>query len=106
MESPPDSTREEYFEFFSKSIKENVNYAKIYITGGFRTVEGMVSSINFGSTDSIGLGRPATAEPDFPLKVLNNVVNSVPLNLFESKGGYTFTLVSSGSQLIQMSKNQ
>uniref|UniRef100_A0A0N5B6L3 Oxidored_FMN domain-containing protein n=1 Tax=Strongyloides papillosus TaxID=174720 RepID=A0A0N5B6L3_STREA len=103
MECPSNSTREGYFEVFAKSIKENVKNAKIYLTGGFRTVEGMVSSIEYGSTDGIGLGRPATAEPDFPLKILNNEVTSAPINLLEPKG-YAFTNICSGSQMIQMSK--
>ncbi|CEF64082.1 NADH:flavin oxidoreductase/NADH oxidase, N-terminal domain and Aldolase-type TIM barrel domain-containing protein [Strongyloides ratti] len=103
METPSNSSREGYFEVFAKSIKENVKNAKIYLTGGFRTVEGMVSSIEFGSTDGIGIGRPSTAEPDLPSKILNNKVNSAPVNLLDPKG-FAVTNVGSGSQMIQMSR--
>uniref|UniRef100_A0A0K0EQZ0 Oxidored_FMN domain-containing protein n=1 Tax=Strongyloides stercoralis TaxID=6248 RepID=A0A0K0EQZ0_STRER len=103
METPANSTREGYFEIFAKSIKENIKNTKVYLTGGFRTVEGMVSSIQFGATDGIGLGRPITAEPDLPLKILNNKVNSAPINLLNPKG-YAITNLCSGSQMIQMSK--
>uniref|UniRef100_A0A0N4ZYV1 Oxidored_FMN domain-containing protein n=1 Tax=Parastrongyloides trichosuri TaxID=131310 RepID=A0A0N4ZYV1_PARTI len=103
MQSLSNSNREGYFEVFSKSIKENIKNAMVFLTGGFRTVEGMVSSIEFGSTDGIGLGRPITGEPNLPSKILSNNVTSAPLNLLESKG-YDKTLLCSGTQMIQMSK--
>uniref|UniRef100_A0A0N4ZZY3 Oxidored_FMN domain-containing protein n=1 Tax=Parastrongyloides trichosuri TaxID=131310 RepID=A0A0N4ZZY3_PARTI len=102
MESPSSSKREGYFEVFSKSIKMSVENAMIILTGGFRTVEGMVSSIEFGATDGIGLGRPITGEPDLPKKILDKKVTSASLNLLEPKG-FDVSLMCCSSQMIQMS---
>ena len=54
--------REAYFVEFAEQIKPAVKNAVIYVTGGFRTVPGMVQAIRDGITDGIGLGRPATGE--------------------------------------------
>ena len=54
--------REAYFAEFAGQIKPVVKNAIIYVTGGFRTVPGMVQAIRDGITDGIGLGRPATGE--------------------------------------------
>ncbi|VDK51752.1 unnamed protein product, partial [Cylicostephanus goldi] len=43
---------------------------KVYVTGGFRTAPAMVKAVTDGTTDGIGLGRPITAEPDLPAKIL------------------------------------
>lgn len=59
-----DSTvrREAFFLEFAKKIKPEIKNTVVYLTGGFRTVPGMVKAIEDGSTDGIGLGRPITAE--------------------------------------------
>ncbi|KAH7693979.1 Protein W06H8.2, partial [Aphelenchoides avenae] len=44
-------------------IKPRVKRAVVYLTGGFRTVKGMVSAIENGDTDGIGIARPLAAEP-------------------------------------------
>ena len=54
--------REAYFAELAEQIKPVVKNAIIYVTGGFRTVPGMVRAIRDGITDGIGLGRPATGE--------------------------------------------
>lgn len=43
-------------------IKKNLTKLPVYVTGGFRTTEGMAQAIREGAADGIGLGRPITAE--------------------------------------------
>lgn len=55
--------REAFFQEYSKQIKPAVKHAKLYLTGGLRTVYGMTDVINSGIADGVGLGRPSMAEP-------------------------------------------
>lgn len=55
--------REAFFVEFSQAIKSKIKKAVVYLTGGFRTAPAMIQAVQEGSTDGIGLGRPATAEP-------------------------------------------
>lgn len=83
--TPKESTakREAYFVGFSEKIKPRVKRAKVYVTGGFRTVHGMVKAIDNGGTDGIGLARPTTAEPDVARKLVTGRVQSVALSHYE-----------------------
>ena len=54
--------RENYFVLFSSRVKPVVKNAVVYITGGFRTVPGMVEAITEKATDGIGLARPSAYE--------------------------------------------
>jgi hypothetical protein len=48
----------------------------VFVTGGFQTAAAMVKAINNGSTDGIGLGRPACEEPHLPKHLIEGKVNS------------------------------
>lgn len=80
-----DSTkkREAFFGEFASAIKPHIKNAVVYLTGGFRTVPAMVGAIQSGETDGIGIGRPVTAEPDLPKKLLSGKINGVPYSNFE-----------------------
>ncbi|KAH7698774.1 Protein F17A9.4 [Aphelenchoides avenae] len=80
--------REAYFLEFAEQIKPKIKKAIMYLTGGFRTVPGMVAAIENGDADGIGLGRPVTAEPDIAKKLLSGQVQSVAQNYYE----YDFAL--------------
>lgn len=43
-------------------IRKNLSTIRVYVTGGFRSAEGMAQAIQEGAADGIGLGRPITAE--------------------------------------------
>ncbi|SGY50389.1 BQ5605_C001g00880 [Microbotryum silenes-dioicae] len=43
----------------------------VLLTGGLRTREGMAEALLSNSTDLVGLGRPACADPSLPLKLLD-----------------------------------
>ncbi|KAH7714992.1 Protein W06H8.2 [Aphelenchoides avenae] len=80
--------REAYFLEFAERIEPKVKKAILYLTGGFRTVPGMVAAIRNGDADGIGLGRPVTSEPDIAKKLLSGQAQSVAQNYFE----YDFAL--------------
>ncbi|VDL69865.1 unnamed protein product [Nippostrongylus brasiliensis] len=59
--------REAFFLEFAQQVRECCGLFfqfSPYELGGFRTAPAMVLAVRDGSTDGIGLGRPATAEPD------------------------------------------
>uniref|UniRef100_A0AC34F973 NADH:flavin oxidoreductase/NADH oxidase N-terminal domain-containing protein n=1 Tax=Panagrolaimus sp. ES5 TaxID=591445 RepID=A0AC34F973_9BILA len=68
--------REAFFLEYAEKVKAVVKNAKVYVTGGFRTVPGMVKAIENDETDGIGIGRPITQDFDLPLKILNRSVQS------------------------------
>jgi 2,4-dienoyl-CoA reductase-like NADH-dependent reductase (Old Yellow Enzyme family) len=75
--------REAFFLEFAKNIKPKVKSAKVYLTGGFRTLPAMVRAVESNETDGVGLGRPVTAEPDIAKKLLKEGVQSVALTHYD-----------------------
>jgi 2,4-dienoyl-CoA reductase-like NADH-dependent reductase (Old Yellow Enzyme family) len=55
--------REAFFIEFAERIRPHLTKAKLCVTGGFRSLEGMTRAVQERSTDLIGLARPLTAEP-------------------------------------------
>jgi 2,4-dienoyl-CoA reductase-like NADH-dependent reductase (Old Yellow Enzyme family) len=76
---PNQSTREReaYFARFIPEIRPHVSRAKIMVTGGFRTVQGMTDALSNDGIDLIGLGRPLCVEPDLAGRLLKGEVLSV-----------------------------
>lgn len=76
---PKQSTRERkaYFARFIPEIRPYVSHAKIMVTGGFRTVQGMTDALSNDGIDLIGLGRPLCVEPDLAGRLLKGEVLSV-----------------------------
>ncbi|KAK4047695.1 hypothetical protein OIV83_005203 [Microbotryomycetes sp. JL201] len=82
------NAREAFFLNFASSahkLVENLDNSSlpspkpvIMVTGGFRTRSGMADALHSSSTDLIGLGRPAAADPLLPLTLLDE---SVPTHL-------------------------
>ncbi|ETN78939.1 oxidoreductase, FAD/FMN-binding protein [Necator americanus] len=77
--------------------------AVVYLTGGFRTAAGMVRAIKSGATDGIGLGRPITAEPDLPLKILKQHCLSAPDTKI-NPDDFMMTFLVSTAQMGEMAK--
>jgi 2,4-dienoyl-CoA reductase-like NADH-dependent reductase (Old Yellow Enzyme family) len=96
-----DSTmaREAFFLQFAKEIRPQLKKTVVYLTGGFRTVPGMVKAIEDGVTDGIGIGRPITAEIDFPSKVLSGKVQSALINPFDQD--FAISNIASNTQMWQ-----
>ena len=78
-DKPRESTikREAYFVDFAARIRA-VASMPIMVTGGFRTGSAMIEALERGDLDLIGIGRPMTADPDFPKKLLSGEIEGAP----------------------------
>lgn len=61
--------REAYFQEFAEKIVPGLTKTKVYLTGGLRTVGGMIRALD--TVDGIGLARPLVQEFGFCKKVLD-----------------------------------
>ncbi|CAB3406350.1 unnamed protein product [Caenorhabditis bovis] len=95
--------REAFFLEFAEKIRPSFKNTVVYLTGGFRTVGAMVKAINENATQVIGLGRPITAEPDLPKKILSEEVFSASEPQF-SPDDFGATLQACGVQLWQIAQ--
>ncbi|EYC16031.1 hypothetical protein Y032_0035g3103 [Ancylostoma ceylanicum] len=95
--------REAYFIEFAEKIRPVFKNTVLYLTGGFRTAAAMVDAIKCGATNGIGLGRPTTAEPDLPLKILKQNCMSVA-NTKVNQDDFFMTLLVCTAQMGQMAK--
>lgn len=82
--------REAYFIEFAGSLKA-VARMPVMVTGGFRTVAGMVEALENGELDVVGIGRPMIADPDTPRKILAGEIEKTltpedNINLFHLLG--------------------
>jgi 2,4-dienoyl-CoA reductase-like NADH-dependent reductase (Old Yellow Enzyme family) len=62
--------REAYFARFAPEMRRHLRRAKLMVTGGFRTAQGMADAIANDGVDLIGLGRPLCIDPDAPAALL------------------------------------
>lgn len=101
-----DSTRrrEAFFLEFAKAITDALGPAsklKVYLTGGFRSAEAMIKSLN--AVHGVGIGRPATAEPRLCSDILEGRLYGAlkPVETFENDiyGG----LAIAAAQMAQIS---
>lgn len=69
-------TREAYFLEFAEKLRAEVDLP-LWVTGGFRSREGMTEALASGAVDVIGLGRPLAVEPDFPRRLLAGEVDRI-----------------------------
>jgi hypothetical protein len=58
-------------------MRRNIKRAKLMVTGGFRTAQGMADAITTGGVDLIGLSRPLCLDPDAPAALLRGTQSSV-----------------------------
>lgn len=73
--------REAYFLEFAELIIPHLKKTKVYVTGGLRSVAGMVKGLK--SVDGIGLGRPTAYEPALPQRILDGVVEGAIKPFFD-----------------------
>ncbi|CEJ62877.1 hypothetical protein PMG11_11362 [Penicillium brasilianum] len=77
--------REAFFFEFAKAVRAQHPSLVLMLTGGFRTRSGMEAAIRDNACDLVGIGRPATVDPKFPLLLLDeNIPNeraALPLKL-------------------------
>jgi 2,4-dienoyl-CoA reductase-like NADH-dependent reductase (Old Yellow Enzyme family) len=67
--------REAFFARFAPEIRRHVKRAKLMVTGGFRTAQGMADAITHDGVDLIGIGRPLCVYPDAPAALLNGTLS-------------------------------
>ena len=64
------AAREAYFLAFAPRIRACLTTAKLMVTGGFRSREGMVRAISNDGVDVIGIARPLVSHPSAAAAVL------------------------------------
>ncbi|KAI9147214.1 NADH-dependent flavin oxidoreductase nadA [Paramyrothecium foliicola] len=88
--------REAFFLEFADSIVKELSKTKAYVTGGLRTVKGMVGALS--TVDGVGLARPITHEFDLPAKILRGEVQS-SIDLLLDEQDFGQTNVAAGTQI-------
>lgn len=80
--------REAFFLEFADIITPALKKTKVYVTGGFRTVAGMVKALE--GVDGVGMARPVCQEFDIAKKILHKQVKSaIDQKLDQSDFGLT-----------------
>lgn len=77
--------RESYFARFGPEMRKHLKRAKLMVTGGFCTAEGMASAITHDGFDLVGLARPLCLAPEAPAALLRG--EAVSLSLPELRFG-------------------
>ncbi|RYP30258.1 hypothetical protein DL767_006338 [Monosporascus sp. MG133] len=67
--------RENFFIEFAEQIHNALSMTRVYTTGGFKSVAGMVNALDV--VDGVGMGRAAAQEPDLPKDILKGRVGGV-----------------------------
>ncbi|KAF4551541.1 NADH:flavin oxidoreductase/NADH oxidase-like protein 2 [Elsinoe fawcettii] len=103
--------REAYFIEFAEMIRPNLKKTKVFVTGGFRTAQGMVKAVEEGACDGVGIGRPLTAEPYLCRELLDGRVtgaidNLVPLPQNTQSSGTLLHQVGKGHGFLSDFSNQ
>lgn len=94
-----------FFLDFADAIRPSVKTSKIIVSGGFRTSAGMTHVIEKGSTDYIGLGRPACEEPDLPKLLFSGRVTGARRPLLPETEDVLLTIVG-GTQISQIASGE
>jgi 2,4-dienoyl-CoA reductase-like NADH-dependent reductase (Old Yellow Enzyme family) len=69
--------REAYFVAFAGAVRK-VAGMPVMVTGGFRTVAGMVEALENSDLDVVGLARPLIADPEAPRRLLAGEIHRLP----------------------------
>jgi 2,4-dienoyl-CoA reductase-like NADH-dependent reductase (Old Yellow Enzyme family) len=85
--NPKESTakREAFFIEFADRIRPHLTKAKLCVTGGFRSLDGMTRALQERSTDMIGLARPLAAEPRLTADLIAGRTKAAKPNLIDDK---------------------
>ncbi|KAL2426022.1 NADH-dependent flavin oxidoreductase nadA [Exophiala dermatitidis] len=95
--------REAFFLEFADKITPALTKTKTYVTGGLRTVTGMVNALK--TVDGVGLGRPACQEPLIAREILQGRVTGVIAQKLDPDN-FAVTNLVGGAQIRQVGKGQ
>ncbi|KIX97051.1 uncharacterized protein Z520_07165 [Fonsecaea multimorphosa CBS 102226] len=95
--------REAFFIEFAEMITPALTKTKTYVTGGFKTLDGMVSALK--SVDGVGLARPVCQEFHLAKDLLDGKV-SAAINQKVDQDNFGLTNVIAGSQIRQVGRDQ
>jgi 2,4-dienoyl-CoA reductase-like NADH-dependent reductase (Old Yellow Enzyme family) len=95
--------REAFFLEFADLIAPVLTRTKAYITGGFKTVGGMVKALE--TVDGVGLARTLCQEFDFAKDILQGKVTGAMKPLTD-QDDFALTNVIAGTQMSQVAKGQ
>jgi 2,4-dienoyl-CoA reductase-like NADH-dependent reductase (Old Yellow Enzyme family) len=66
---PSSQKREAYFLAYAEKVRKLID-TPLVVTGGFRSADGMITALQSGATDFIGLARPLAVDPQLPHKLM------------------------------------
>lgn len=95
--------REAFFIEFADKIAQDLHKTKTYVTGGFRTLDGMVSALK--TVDGVGLGRALCQEFHFAEYLLDGKVSGAIAQKVDADN-FALTNIIAGSQMRQVSNDQ
>ncbi|KAF7881255.1 hypothetical protein EAF00_011928 [Botryotinia globosa] len=95
--------RENFFIEFAEEIVKPLTKTKTYVTGGFKTVGGMVSALD--TVDGVGIARPAAQEFRLPKDILEGRVTGAK-KMAVDENDFSFTNIAAGTQMRQVGKDQ
>lgn len=86
---------------FAKLIVPGLTKTKTYVTGGLKTVEGMIKALD--TVDGVGLGRALCQEPNLCAHILSGQVKGALLQKLNMQD-FGVTAGAAGLQISQMGK--
>lgn len=95
--------REAFFMEFADSISPVLSKTRVYVTGGYKTVGAMVSSLD--TIDGVGLARPLCQEPHLCKDILAGKVTGA-IKQRPDENNFGLTNVVAGTQIRQIGKDQ
>ncbi|KAK2029169.1 putative NADH oxidase [Colletotrichum zoysiae] len=97
--------REAFFLEFASKIVPHVRGTKVYLTGGLRSVGGMVGVLQSG-LDGVGIGRPACTEPKLPKDIIRGAIKSCINPLLDEEQDFGMGVAMAGAQMRQLGQNK
>lgn len=106
FEHKRDSTRrrEAFFLEFADAVAPVLSQTKVFVTGGFRTVQAMEAALE--TVDGVGMARSFCAEPFFASDTLAGRVKTGTIDIGLSQYDYGMTETVAGVQMRQISQDQ
>ncbi|KAJ5626478.1 Aldolase-type TIM barrel [Penicillium herquei] len=94
--------REAFFLDFARAVVPGLTKTKSYVTGGFKTVEGMIEALD--TVDGVGLARSLCQEPRLCAHILSGQVKAALLQKLDFQD-FGATAGAAGVQIRQIGQN-